>query len=896
MRPLRLDLAGFGSFVESASLDFSDVELFAITGSTGSGKTTLLDAITFALYGETPRMGRRGLKALLSPGVDKAAVQLTFALAEEVWRVTRVIGAKSEARLEKQDGSSWRLSAASEKIKTLNEAVEKLLGLDYNAFTRAILLPQGRFDTFLKGDSRERRELLFSLYGLEALAQLRERAVARLTDLREKLAAAQTLSDHYQGVNEEALSEVRDEAEEAARERRRLDGLIEGLEREINKLSGSLDMWQEKDRLESRKQALAQEEESMREVRRWVELAEAAGRALPEVQRLRRAQAQARQAELEFEKSNSAYEKAKEEWEKKGKIFNEDDLESLRNRVAALPLFEARLRKLNMLGGDAGAGEVLHYDEERYRETEKELLRAKEQRRLTEERRRLQKRREGLLADLRDVGQLLEEEQQKLQKLTADGKEAAEELAELKRRLQEERSRAELGSFHHLLREGEECPLCGQVVAKLPPRRQSPLAGLEKAVRQKDEEVALLRRRWSEAAAEVRGLQSKKGQLQRQLADVEQDIVRLGAADSEGKSNEAEIAERLLAMRRGLARELREQAQGEEPSRYPRSLRQKLSRLEKERAIVAELERRLQKAEADARAARVIFETQRAALKPLRASVTALLDELGFSSAEEAEKAARSPQEVESLKKRLDEWRNEVAYVGKRLQELEGELSGQRKVDPAEITRKKQELQTRQRQREALDKRLGHLEERVRRLEKDLEAKRKAQAQAAALVQETGIWEQLAEDLKGHKFPDYLLERLQLDMLARASELLFTLSQQRYRLLLREGAYFVEDLWTGAVRPAKTLSGGETFLASLSLALSLSEHLSRGRLGALFLDEGFGTLDAEALELAAEVLESLPTQGRMVGVVTHVPELAQRIPTRLLVEKTPQGSRARWDD
>lgn len=120
------------------------------------------------------------------------------------------------------------------------------------------------------------------------------------------------------------------------------------------------------------------------------------------------------------------------------------------------------------------------------------------------------------------------------------------------------------------------------------------------------------------------------------------------------------------------------------------------------------------------------------------------------------------------------------------------------------------------------------------------------------------------------------------------------LSSGRYRFCLDGGEYAVEDRWIQAIRPVRTLSGGESFLASLSLALSLSEHLSRGRIGALFLDEGFGTLDAETLEQVAGVLEALPTRGRLVGIVTHVEALAERLPARLVVDKHPSGSRLRW--
>lgn len=139
---------------------------------------------------------------------------------------------------------------------------------------------------------------------------------------------------------------------------------------------------------------------------------------------------------------------------------------------------------------------------------------------------------------------------------------------------------------------------------------------------------------------------------------------------------------------------------------------------------------------------------------------------------------------------------------------------------------------------------------------------------------------------------------LQRGLLERANRLLATLSGGRYRLLPREEKgleYQVEDAWTGAVRSADTLSGGEAFLASLALALALSEELAGRRLEALFLDEGFGTLDGETLEVVAQALESLGQDGRMVGVITHVEALAERFPNRLRVRKGRGESTVAWE-
>ena len=896
MRPLRLDLEGFGSFARHASVDFSDVELFAITGPTGSGKTTLLDAITFALYGETPRMGRKGLKALLNPGTDKAWVQLVFRLGEEVWRVTRVIAGKTEARLEKQVGAGWQLSSASEKIKTLNDAVEKLLGLDYDAFTRAILLPQGRFDAFLKGDSRERRELLFSLYGLGGLADLRERAVERLNELREKLVQAQTQAEQFAEVDEAAIESTRDELQELAKERERLAGEIKKLEKEIKQLAETAELWQERRSLENRRRVIEADAGRMAEVEGWIERARAAERALPEVRRLQQARENLARQTRELDRLQNTYDKAKKEWEKHSKAFNPDELEALRGQVATLPLLEAKARTLTALGGAGDEGEAAAYDETAYRKTEVRLRELRDRQKAASEAERLrkrcselQKRREALLRER-------EKKQQELDRLTEAGKRATAELEELKKRYAEEQKRASLAGYRHLLKPGEPCPLCLQPVTEPPPAEDSVLAELEKEVRRKEAEVQQLRDAWSEASGFIKGLQRQLGELDGQLSTLEKDLQRLEAGEPVEAAQLAELEDRLAAMRRGLAAEINAQTGGLEATAYARELRKRLETLEERASKVAKLQEQVEEAAGALRAAEERQAALAEALEPLEKSVDALLRQLGFAAVEEVEQARRRPEEVAQLEKRLEDWRREKAYVAGRLQEVERLLAGKPEVDPKELAVKKERLQEVQEERARLEKEQGRLEERLDALESGLKKKRQAEKEAAELVQKVGVWEQLAEDLKGHKFPDYLLERLQLDMLARASELLFTLSQSRYRFRLTDGVYYVEDLWTGAARPAKTLSGGETFLASLSLALSLSEHLSRGRLGALFLDEGFGTLDAEALELAAEVLEALPTQGRMVGVVTHVPELAQRMPARLVVEKSPQGSRVRWEE
>ncbi|MBI4278201.1 MAG: hypothetical protein HY660_07065, partial [Armatimonadetes bacterium] len=180
------------------------------------------------------------------------------------------------------------------------------------------------------------------------------------------------------------------------------------------------------------------------------------------------------------------------------------------------------------------------------------------------------------------------------------------------------------------------------------------------------------------------------------------------------------------------------------------------------------------------------------------------------------------------------------------------------------------------------------LEER-RRLEQGIEQSRK---KAAAL-------EEVGRELQANRFPAYLQTQTLTTLAATASRRLLELSQGRYRLVARGEDFLVADAWNAdEERSVKTLSGGESFLASLALALALSERMvflasGGARLDSLFLDEGFGTLDSESLDVVISAIETLQGDGRMVGIITHVPEVAERLPARIEVVKSSHGSTLR---
>jgi exonuclease SbcC len=172
-------------------------------------------------------------------------------------------------------------------------------------------------------------------------------------------------------------------------------------------------------------------------------------------------------------------------------------------------------------------------------------------------------------------------------------------------------------------------------------------------------------------------------------------------------------------------------------------------------------------------------------------------------------------------------------------------------------------------------------------------------AERAAAEEAQQVARMLGGLLRSDKFPRWLVASALDALVADASTGLAELSGGQFELTHDEGEFLVVDhADADARRPVKTLSGGETFQASLALALALSAQMSSlaaegaARLDSIFLDEGFGTLDEANLDVVAGTLENLAARGdRMVGVITHVPGLAERVPVRFAVRRDQRSSR-----
>lgn len=398
-----------------------------------------------------------------------------------------------------------------------------------------------------------------------------------------------------------------------------------------------------------------------------------------------------------------------------------------------------------------------------------------------------------------------------------------------------------------------------------------------------------------EALQRARDAQAHLGGIERDLARIDAQQAELAAAVEGAIRDERETATRVAAL----------SARREEIVQTVERAREGFESVADRRAALAARRERARRRRS-AQAALII--AQQAADAAVT-EVTEAAEQAGFTDPLDAADALRSRTDMAALVERVETHERDLALVRARLLELQLELAGVPEA-PVELDEARQKAEEADRARGHAIAELSRAQSTADRLSDLVVRIDEAYAAVAELAQETAVVTRLADTLLG-RAPN--TRRMTLETFVLAAELeeiviaanvrLAEMSAGRYSLhhsdaLAARGAASglgieVMDAFTGQLRPPQSLSGGETFLASLSLALGLAEVVTARaggmRLDTLFIDEGFGSLDAETLELAMSVLDELRAGGRTVGVISHVEAMKDQLPAQLTIEATPQG-------
>ena len=929
MKPLRLHLGGFSCFREPVEVRFDDLELFAISGPTGSGKTTLLDAITYALYGQTPRLGGRPTSQLISPGLVQLFVTFEFSLdAGRTYRVTRVAerkGArspKSETRLEVLDGGVWRQLRESEKLKEADAKLVELVGLDYESFIRAVLLPQGAFDQFLRGGAAERNRLLASLLGLEKLRAMQQLAGERARSAEVRAAGlCERLEQDYAGASPERQRELEDELQGLQAQRQELDGARTRLAEELQDLEEVKGLVSDLAEVQRRLGTLQAQDEAISQARAQLQAAKDAALLLPQLEAFE--EGERKQAQLETQQRSLAEGLARAESELASAQRQRDEAERAVGRLSEIAVqLEALAEVRPLLAQLVGRGGTLALAEEAvagaaYDDAAWDALQSlKAQlpalKRALADVSEAEKALAAAKASAEAAGKQVEALSAELASVKAQGTAARERLNQAEARYRQAEVEDRAAALRPHLHVGEACPVCRQPVAVLPEVEGVdlvPLAAVrDEAKRAVDEllerhsrvaaRLETARSRLQDRQAEVEKAEAALTRQRARLAENEAAFAALGVSAPE--AIETALASRQRALLAALAAKVHDRAGGRDPEAAYAELTAERERLEQDlKAAQGRLqaaERRLHQVQADKAALEARLADLAEEVAAARERFGAALERTGFASAQALREAALDEARLNALEGRLKSHESQLELFSRKEVELQAKLAGRTLDEDAYQAAKARKLE--------LDEALGRVQERMgelgaerKRLAEQLEKAKALREEAAQLDREARTYKALHQDLRSDRLQGYLLSRVQQQLAHRASTIVREVSEGRYDLVFADGEYGVLDAWGGGeIRSARTLSGGESFIASLALALALSDTLAgHASLGALFLDEGFGTLDAETLDAVSAVLQALTQQGRMVGVITHVAALSERMPARLLVQKGAEGSTVAWE-
>src|SRR5690348_14287565 len=207
MRPVKLELDGFGSFRQPSTVDFTDADFCALVGPTGSGKSTVVDAIVFALYGSVPRWDdRRAVGWALAPTATRGVVTLSFDVGADRYVVARELRRSAQGRVTVKNGRLEHGGAVLAADGEVSGAVEKLLGLSYDHFVRCVILPQGDFARFLHSSPKERQDTLVDLLGIRIYREVATRARAEEAAARQRAEYAAHRLEGYADATPEAAA------------------------------------------------------------------------------------------------------------------------------------------------------------------------------------------------------------------------------------------------------------------------------------------------------------------------------------------------------------------------------------------------------------------------------------------------------------------------------------------------------------------------------------------------------------------------------------------------------------------------------------------------------------------------------------------------------------------
>ena len=913
MRPIKLIMSAFGPYASKTVLnldEFGTNGLYLITGDTGAGKTTIFDAITFALYGEASGDNREStmFRSKYASADTPTEVELTFIYAGKEYYIKRnpeydrpktrgegFTTEKANAELHYPDGR------VVTKLREVDRAVEEIMGIDRNQFTQIAMIAQGDFLKLLLASTDDRKKIFQKIFRTRCYYVLQEKLKNESGKLgKEYETISASIRQYINGIvcdeddvlsikvknakigmcsTEETLELLSTLIANDKEEEEKLDAEQKNIGKSLEEITVTLtnyETWSKaRKSLDKSKSDLGEALERLDILKTNFQSEEA---NKPKVEAIRN-QIAAIEAEIPEYQELDAKIKEKDTLQKTTDKLSED-LTKQKEKLESIK------KELEALSGERKTLEKADKD--------KSELEAKKQK--EEDKRKAVKDISKELKALEKLEKQLKKDQETYSKLAKDVQSKDEKYQRLFKQYLDEQA----GIIAETLIDGTPCPVCGST--------SHPIKAVKAENAPTKEQLDESKSTYEAAQKEAQSASEKAAKTKGQ-ADEKRDAVLLMLHEMFGNATIDDADELIKDKMAEIATVLEnvQNAIDEHQKKIDRrnEIDELLPKKNKERDdlinSISENDKTLS--------------GNNATLISLKTRIDELVEKLKYESEKKAKEVKKELQgeqkKLEDAYKAADDavksQNEKIAGFNAAIKEAENTLADAKEIDEESIKAKQKELKSRNSEIDAKKKVINARKAANESAEKEIKTK----SEDVLAVEAKWSWvKALSNTANGNisgKEKVMLETYIQMTyfdrIIARANTRFMVMSSGQYELKRSKEAennrsqsgleLDVIDHYNGTERSVKTLSGGESFKASLSLALGLSDEIQSSaggiKLDTMFVDEGFGSLDDESLDQAMRALQNLTEGNRLVGIISHVNELKERIDKQIVVTKEKSG-------
>ena len=928
MKPLKLTMSAFGSYAGKNVIDFTGQQqgIFLITGDTGAGKTTIFDAITYALYNQTSGGERNGnmMRSQYARPETETYVELEFLYRGQTYRVRRNPDYKITKTLkngkirEQKVPHSVELTLPDgtvfpEKKNATDAKIIEILGLTADQFSQIVMIAQGDFLKLLYTKSDERKMIFSKLFRTDIYWKIQENLRRKSMEMDERIQENDRafeqeksriipLPESEELPLDELVERLRERLKDALKEQNLRRANVEELNKKITKYEEINKLFVSLEKIRQTGRELEARQAESKECRQQIENARKADKVLvAEQQNLRQQQ--------EVEQSAQAIAKMTETLANDQEMF--ETLKTQQQEAEAKQKREAADTQKKMLALEQSfpSYEAL----QNARSEEQQAKKVWEDLRKTSEE-SFHKKKAGIAA-LKEQQKRQEQVVEQMKKNWEQTSLSASESAKHYEHMYEAFLKEQAGILAENLSAGCPCPVCGSTVHP-DPAKLSDHAVTELEVEQAKKTRAAAEEKRDLAHAAFETEKTEKQKLAQAVEKEEADFV---LAQTIAKQQRKEAEQNYVSLQK-IAEQIREKlvypSLAEAKKQYAamqKALEAAEQEIAKKRRKVSELAEAMNTLKGQKLAEEENQKTAKKLAVKTEKEYAKLLEKSGFVSEETYHLAILPERSRSKLEREEKEYESQCLRQQSEQKLLEKQVSGKTYTDTTELNEQlKAEKQV-----------LKEAEKTYMELHTAYENDRSVLQNCAVYLEkgkklesEDQVIKSLSKTANGRlsgsakiDFETYIQRQYFKQIIHEANKRLLTMSNHQFILKLKEEAntgrktnegldLSVYSLVTDSERDVKTLSGGESFLAALAMALGLSDIVERSA-GAIhpdmmFIDEGFGSLDAQSRQQAIEVLAELAGDSRMVGIISHVTELKEQIDRKLVVNRTDNGSRAVW--